>query len=307
MLYSSVSENEWNEWSINRNAIICGKYAYSYVADSEGFRFSYEDASIEDTDHYIITQDLYAPDYSSQINCFGFIPEKYLIVNHSDNTNYKCYDIRECKTDFPQVSGTFGLYEVTGTNNLNYPYNLKMTKADNEDCYLAVFYSREVENNTDASGVFLEIYKVGSNEDRLVSYKFNLSEPKIKEFRVLKDGSFYVEITNSSWDTGTTITSTEAYIFVSGTTNTAKATSPSTSKRRNCYVDSNNQLYRYDSDSKSIVKTQYTSSSSTLDSTNILKSYKFEDSGTSTSGSDNDINGVIGFEENADAVTIYAY
>ena len=286
-------ESDKGMYSIESNAVYYGKYSVSYSnSDSSNVLFYYLVAAGEQPQRIEISSPYNdSSDSISDIH-MAFVPGKYVVANYglSHCGSYSKYYVTKSFDDIDNsISNNYGM----GADSVY--DNPKMAKDAEGNCYLAVTYSG-------TETISFKIYKVGTegSTNPVVNYTFTSGEPYLKDFKVLNNGNFYVEMNINSSATGTTTTSKKSYIF------TSSATSPQEtdeSNRVGCFVDTNGDMYRYDPNTKSVIKT------TTLSGTSI-ESYKFESSGTSTTGSDatnTDVSGVIGFEENADSITIFAY
>ncbi len=287
-------ETDQGMYSIDdSNVVICGKYSvfYSVNSDSSNVHIYYADDRFGKDNVFAGEFDIAEVDTQQQTYP-SFIPEEYIVMNYY-NTNdiYQryCYLTKPCTNLESSISDDYGM---NGESEIYLYDKPKMAKDKNGNCYLAVMYSGDTMD--------FRIYKVGTGDTNpIVNYSFSSGEPYIKDFRALNDGTFYVEMNIASYNTsGTTTTySKKAYIFQSS------ATSPQAtddSDREGCFVDSNGNIYRYDPNKKAVVTTD------TLNGEPI-ESYKLQATTTSGTTTTADVNGVLGYRENADSIEVFVY
>ena len=156
----------------------------------------------------------------------------------------------------------------TGLTNLNSAY---LAKSPNKKCYVAALL-------WDNSSSIVKIYEVGNNTE-CASYEFSESTG-VLDFKALIDGSFYIELGDSSGiKSAVRLTST-------GNNEESKILS-----RKSCLMDKQGFMYRYDSITKKVIKT------ATLDGEPI-----------GTYG-ENDVtlNGILGLEEDSGSSTLFVW
>ena len=207
---------------------------------------------------------------------------------NTNNTYQRyCYLTKPCTSLESSITDDYGM---NGESEICLYDKPKMAKDKNGNCYLAVMYSG-------GDTMDFRIYKVGTGDTNpIVNYSFSSGEPYIKDFKVLNNGNFYVEMNINSYATGTTTTSKKSYIF------TSSATSPQAtddSDREGCFVDSNGNIYRYDPSKKAVVTTATLNG----DATESYKLHTTTTSGTTTA----DVNGVLGYRETADSIEVFVY
>ena len=292
LCYLNVDDESDNGmYSIESNAVYYGKYSVFYSnSGSSNVQFYYLVAEGEQPKTFTISSP-----YNDSSDSIGdihvaFVPGKYVVANYglSHCGSYSKYYVTKSFDDITNsISNDYGM----GADSVY--DNPKMAKDAEGNCYLAVTYSG-------TETISFKIYKVGTagSTNPVVNYTFTSGEPYLKDFKVLKDGNFYVEMNINSYATGSTTTSKKSYIFEPEST--TYKTIDESSNRVGCFVDSEGNMYRYDPNSKSVVKL------AALDSSDPLDSYQFESESTTTL-TDSDVNGVVGLEEDDDAVTIYAY
>ena len=294
MFFNSIkgiaSGDEWLEHSLYNNYDMCGQYAiFGDINNSNseevlniGYYGSSQDSPSWST---ISTEGFGSFGESSSIQRIAFTPEKYVVVDYMDNTSKRFFITGEYNSS-KTYSKVVKNYKINQDGEF-FPYDLKMAKKINnreEKYFLGVFAS--------SNGNSLSIYEVSSTTSEISPLEVTLSgfDYTINEFKVLKNGKFYVETTNR-----------DHVSFQSGLIDdSGSIVSDLTSNRSGCYVDSNGDMYRYDPSELAVVKT------ATLDGESI-ESYKFQTTTTTGEPISANINGVLGFEENADQVTIFVY
>ena len=306
--YKALDSSAWSTFTYDSSLYylpsnVCGKYTVYYqtmkdssTGDTEAFDFSYLDfTSSEPVGTFEISSDStgYNMGNNSTIYSGAFIPDNGFLVDYQDNNSTRHYltvDYEE--TDGPVVVTENYDYGRNINDSECFPYGIKMAKASNGDLYVGIIHQT-------SSGFVFNLSKFKSSDVKSIPLNVDSSSsPEFKRFEILSDGRFYFEYWSNKSTSGSTSTSVTSCIY-----NSSDSSNPlqedNTSNRVGCFVDSNGNIYRYDPNSKSIIKT------TTLDGT-AADSYKFEVTGTTT-GSDTDVNGILTLTEDSDAITIYAY
>ena len=227
----------------------------------------FESASIIGNNH--IAYILYEEYFDEQENT---IYEK--IIKYGDPSNVE--QIKTIKSFKHLETGDFPYYVRLSLSSNNTPYLLVLL-TDNFD------YSNELARKTT-----IQIYNC-ETKDCLVTFTYN-SDTKIKrvsDFKVLKDGSFYIEINNSYVDSPA-IGSDFSYAMRFVANNNFPVESSNMVNRQSCFMDKEGFMYRFDSATKSVIKT------ASLDGKPL-------DIYTESSN----LNGILGFSE--DGSTLYVW
>ncbi len=245
---------------------------------------------------------------------FAFIPDEFITVGYqydcsSPRVYLEVYNTEQLKLDTPTpcvtlVNGEEYSEDSSSTLKANIPYDFRMARDGvNGDCYLAVLYSDAFNGLKIYNITNLSSSSAGTTVTAVVENP-NIQPDNMKKFQILKDASnntlFYVEGSNNLGEVQSYVIDSSSQIKFSDTSSTNKS----------CYIDSKGSMYRYvpatettsgvNEDSRKIIKitspfdTNQSSATSTLD----LVEGSLENE---------EIDGIIGFEETADQLTIYAY
>ena len=313
-VYSRITDYPSNSWEQKTSSAIAYGHTYLYgnsVAyynkDDDGGYIVWKDANDASGEVKSIT-------LSPEIEGFGLgetinmalIPEEYFTVGYqyncaSSKVYLKVYNTNSFDpgvvTDNPEPYATL----LNGAEGI-FAYDFRMAKDNNGDCYLAVLYSDGFNG--------LRIYNIstlGNNTNITADVEVAGIQPdKMKNFKVLKDASgnllFYVEGGNSMGEVQSYIVNSSSQIVYSDTS----------SSQRSCYIDGEGNMYRYvpptettsgvNEDSRKIIKITSPFNSNQSSATTTLDL-------TESSSSNEEIDGILGFEENAsdNTLTIYVH
>ena len=289
----SIKNSDGNEMTDAIICSICGNYAvyYTEIKNTSEKMIGCSFHSVDATSN----EDLELFDVSNEkgFNFYGggqqssFIPNEFTGISYSDLNESGC-DVYHCYAISNEEK------EMDHTEEKKLVYALKMAKGKDGNCYVAALYSD--------SSCFLKIYNAS---DETTNAEAIITDPEfgpdtLDSFQVFKDADgkilFYVEGPNIS--------------CLYDKNNKNRISKSQTSNLKGCYIDSNNNMYRYnsDTDAKSVIKTKYSNSENILDSSNdsskVIASYTVPTSSGSVSVHGD---GILGFEETADQLTIYVY
>lgn len=300
MLYNSIADIlEGNNWKTNSfrsgDYYILGKYAVygSLNTDDNSLNILYYNDS---TQGQPIPSSLPTINFgeSSYIQRMAFIPDKYVVVDYSDNASKRYYITGEFGSDNTFINKTKN-YILDETEEHN-PYDMKMAKANNSERYYLATYESDNANR-------INIFEV-SNANESVS-PIAVSSEVLGDFgydnnvfRVLNGDKFYIETSGDSSTSGSSNESIQAAIIDSN----GGVEKDFSSNRKGCYIDQIGNIYRYDSSKKQVIK-----GTSLVDqgATPVEVDTSSSDSNTSNA----DLKGILGFEENTktNTLTIYVY
>lgn len=195
-------------------------------------------------------------------------------MHNIDIISYNCISV--CVGDSVYIlnysDGSYNLSSInyTGLTNLNSAY---LAKSSNNKCYFTALLS-------DSSSCTAKIYEVGYSTE-CASYTF-FESTGLRDFKVMNDGSFYLE-----FGEGGKGVLPKGSVRI--TTNGGKEISY-LSNRVSCFMDKQGFLYRFDTITKSVIKT------ASLDG-KPLDTYN---PSSDTAGvTVEDLNGILGLEEDS--------
>ena len=305
----SVNYDEKDPSEVNRTLDISGKYAVCIGGDdwdSLIFFNGETNTTIENYDSVSSADVNFSDTYGYSIESASIFGDKHIAYCLNYETSDEIYKnvIKYVVPSSPTSHTVIDSFNNSNSSSssCDFPYYVRLSSSNTP--YLLVLFG----DNFDKISATKTTIKIYDCETKvcLVSYGINTKIKGVKDFQVLKDGSFYVEINDSYVDSPIGSGFYYSMRFVSGNPSSSPIETSNFKNRKSCFMDKHGFMYRIDTNIKKVIKT------TSLDG-EPLESLAFwtntmSDGTTITIPIQDDLNGILGLEEDSSgSSTLYVW
>ena len=186
-------------------------------------------------------------------------------IIHNSTSKYIAYILYKASSDdsngteiirFVDLSNPTNKVDITSSSSGDYttPKYVRLNLSKDGTPYLLVLYRIELQ---DADNCLIRIYDCSnpsSPSNPVVEYELNVYPNRASDFRVLEDGSFYVELNDFCFDDYYPENAYYTAMRFRANSNAPIETSK-LGTRKSCFMDKYGFMYRFDVTTKSIIKT----------------------------------------------------